>query len=802
MAEGGRVQDTLTKFRKELTCSDCCKLFKEPKTLSCLHTFCEKCLSDYIARLPVEPDPQTGHSQTKVPCPLCKNVQELEEADVTHVPTNSSFKNMVSLLTLEESVRKASGSDPDRAVRKCEECTFEDKAMAFCKTCNQHLCEECSRQHKRSKKYTTHEVLDLETISSNSSQIVTHKTWKCTKHDSKAVDCNFYCETCDEIICSRCAIIEPHGNHKKYEASNIIDSKGYKPLIEEHEGEVKAVQEKLKTFINEMDNLKASLKANQEKARKEIDEKLKVIQAKLERERKGLVYKVDAIFEGKNQRLEEQLEELHHIDRELEDCRKFVNDALTYGIPEEILFLKTKMIHRMKHLRDMYNPHPRTPRENNIITFDENTTLDLSGAIGSVSADPFPPAFTADNLQEIHFIRDQQASVIVTCHDIAGTPCPGKHSVRAELIPQPDGDAIVGEVRGQEEGKGEYIVTFQPTVHGDHSLKISVVVNEKEVPIKRSPFNINVSAPLVNEIQAENVEVPHMTNPWGVAVSDEGEIVISDIGCHKLVVITSDTFECMRWIGKEGEGNGEFKSPRGLAFNSDGDIAVVEKENHRVQIISIEGVFKRKFGKPGEGNGQFRGATYIVVDENGIMYVSDSILNRIQYFTATGDYLGMFGCWGPLNGPYALAFDAFGRILITEQKGNSIQFFKKEQESEQNRSSDDTEEPVQSEDDFSSGYEHPARYVTNFVYDFKTSFNLLAPVGIVFDRVTNYIVVTENEGHRISVFNRNGEHIRSLGTKGMQDNQFSSPLGVATLKDSRIVVCDVSKAKLMIFNIV
>ena len=799
MAEGGQAHKTLSKFRKELTCSDCSKLFKEPKTLSCLHTFCEKCLSDYIACLPVEPDPLTGYSQTKVPCPLCKNVQELKEADVKHVPFNFSFKNMVSHLTLEENVRKASGSQPDRAVRKCEECTDEDKAVAFCKTCNQHFCEGCSTQHKKSKKYTTHKVLALEKISSSSSQIVTHKTWKCTKHDSKVVDCDYYCETCDEVICSKCAIIEPHGNHEKYEASTIIGKEGYKPLIEEHEGKVKAVQEKFKTFINEMDNLKVSLKANQEKAMKEIDEKLKVIQAKLERERKGIVYNADAIFERKKKRLEEQLEELHHIDRELEDCRKFVNDTLTYGIPEEILFLKTKMIHRMKHLRDMYNSHPLTPRENNIITFDENTTLDLSGAIGSVSADPFPPAFTADNLKKIHFIRDQQASVIVTCRDIAGTPCPGKHRLRAELIPQPNGDAIVGEVRGEEEGRGEYIITFQPTVQGNHSLKISVIANEKEVPIKRSPYNINVSAPVVNEIQAENITVPNMNNPWGVAVSNGGEIVISDIGCHKLVVLSPDTFELVRWIGKEGEGNGEFKSPRGLAFNSDGDIAVVEKENHRVQIITIEGDFKRKFGKPGEGNGEFRGATYIVVDENGIMYVSDSILNRIQYFTAMGDYLGMFGCWGPLNGPYALALDAFGRILITEQKGNSIQFFKKK---EQNYSSEDTEEPIQSEDDFSSGDEHPTRCAADFVYDFKTSFNLLAPVGIVFDRATNYIVVTENEGHRISVFNRNGEHIRSLGTRGMQNNEFSSPLGVATLRDSRIVVCDVSKAKLMMFKIV
>ena len=798
---------TLTKFRKELTCSICKELFKEPKTLSCLHTFCEKCLSDHIASRPIDTDRRTGNSREKVPCLLCKNVQELKEADVKHLSTNQSYKNMVSHLAREESIRKACGSKPDRAVLICEACTEQDRAVAFCKNCNQLFCQVCSLQHKRSMKFTTHQVLALEEISSNLSQIVLHQTWKCTKHykesekgNSQGGYCNYYCETCEELICTKCCTIKPHGKHDRHAASEIINEQGYKPQIKEHERKVEEVQESFEVFINEMDKLKTSLKANKERAKKEIDDKVNAIHAELERGKRSLLCRVDTIFERKNQRLEEQLEELRQIDGELEECRKFVNDTLTYGIPEEIIFLKTKMIHRMKHLHDTYNPFPRIPRENDIITFDENTALELSGAIGSISAKPFPPAFTADNLEKMHFICHQQSSIVVTCRDIAGTPCPGKHTVKAELTPQPDGDAIVEEVRGQEKGKEEYIVTLQPTSHGNHRLKISVVANRKEVPINGSPFNIMICAPLVNEIQVENVEVTNLTNPWGVAVGGNGEIVVSDARYHKLVVINPDSYEIMRWIGNEGKEQGQFKSPRGLAFNSDGDIAVVDRDNHRVQIISIEGVFKRKFGKKGEGNGEFISATYIINDANGIIYVSDCILHRIQYFTPTGDYIGEFGSWGPLNAPYALAFDALGRILITEQNGNSIKFFKKVQ-SEQNRSLDRSE-PAQTVQNLSSGNEQSRQCSINFVYDSKTNFHLLAPLGIIYDRATSYIVVTEYEGHRISVFNRNGEYIRSFGTKGTSENEFSCPLGVATLKDSRIVVCDVKKAKLIMFNIV
>ena len=35
-------------FNEELTCSVCLELFKTPKTLPCLHTFCEECLKGML----------------------------------------------------------------------------------------------------------------------------------------------------------------------------------------------------------------------------------------------------------------------------------------------------------------------------------------------------------------------------------------------------------------------------------------------------------------------------------------------------------------------------------------------------------------------------------------------------------------------------------------------------------------------------------------------------------------------------------------------------------------------------------
>ena len=162
--------EKLAGFKKELTCSICKNLFKEPKTLACLHTFCEGCLSYHINMIKKRHDFLAEDASYNVPCPKCKHVEILNAADVSLVRTNLAFKNMVEHLSLEEGVRAEFSS------------------------------------------------LELEDFSS-STEIVTHYTWKCGKHrgdvsSSKEVtDVSLYCKDDDEMICMMCAICVPHGSH-------------------------------------------------------------------------------------------------------------------------------------------------------------------------------------------------------------------------------------------------------------------------------------------------------------------------------------------------------------------------------------------------------------------------------------------------------------------------------------------------------------------------------------------------------------------------------------------------------------
>jgi secreted PhoX family phosphatase len=58
--------------------------------------------------------------------------------------------------------------------------------------------------------------------------------------------------------------------------------------------------------------------------------------------------------------------------------------------------------------------------------------------------------------------------------------------------------------------------------------------------------------------------------------------------------------------GAEGTGNGQFKTPVGLAFDSEGDLWVADSGNNRVQRFTSEGSYLSQVGTSGNENGQFQ----------------------------------------------------------------------------------------------------------------------------------------------------------------------------------------------------
>jgi hypothetical protein len=73
----------------------------------------------------------------------------------------------------------------------------------------------------------------------------------------------------------------------------------------------------------------------------------------------------------------------------------------------------------------------------------------------------------------------------------------------------------------------------------------------------------------------------------------------------------------LRVIGKTGTGPGEFRTPHGLVFDSQGRLIVADRHNHRVQILTKDGKYVGKYR-------EFSRVSGVAIDGNDTIYAADS----------------------------------------------------------------------------------------------------------------------------------------------------------------------------------
>jgi DNA-binding beta-propeller fold protein YncE len=167
---------------------------------------------------------------------------------------------------------------------------------------------------------------------------------------------------------------------------------------------------------------------------------------------------------------------------------------------------------------------------------------------------------------------------------------------------------------------------------------------------------------------------------WPVAmVFDSNEnLYVTDEYNHRVTVFDIEGKFLNKW-GTQGSGNGELDGPAGIAIDSDGNVYVVDQNNHRVQKFTPDGNYILQWGEAGSGEGQFNLPWGMTLDTQGNAYVADWRNDRVQKFTADGKYLATFGESGrgdgQLSRPSGVAVDNDGNVFIADWGNERIQVF-------------------------------------------------------------------------------------------------------------------------------
>lgn len=212
------------------------------------------------------------------------------------------------------------------------------------------------------------------------------------------------------------------------------------------------------------------------------------------------------------------------------------------------------------------------------------------------------------------------------------------------------------------------------------------------------------------------------------------------------------------YIGGEGFDNGNFREPRGIAFDSTGNAYVADTFNHRIQVFDARGEFQFTFGREGQAEGDFKEPNDLLVAPNNKLYVLDTWNHRVQVFDLKGGFQYMFQA--SLFGPRGIACDREGHLYVTDTGNGMVKVFSPQGD-----------------------------LIRQWGRRGSGENELLEPVGIdVNDR--GEVFVSDNGNQRIVVFDAGGRRIRSWSvaeqaspTPGNERHLRISPGGLILLSD-------------------
>lgn len=131
-----------------------------------------------------------------------------------------------------------------------------------------------------------------------------------------------------------------------------------------------------------------------------------------------------------------------------------------------------------------------------------------------------------------------------------------------------------------------------------------------------------------------------------------------------------------KW-GTDGTGDGQFRDPHDIAFDSTGaNLWVCDRVRNDIQKFTSSGTFVSKFGSAGSGNGQYN--VPYAMDINPAfthLYICDRGNDRVQKVTLTGTWVSSITSAGgqSLNAPEDICFNPVnGDIFICDTGNNRI----------------------------------------------------------------------------------------------------------------------------------
>jgi tripartite motif-containing protein 2/3 len=540
----------------------------------------------------------------------------------------------------------------------CVSCTSGDRVKAHCRQCG-YLCDNCRMAHQFMHCFEGHEVKPFaptvlrterhhEKSSSESSTSSTGKATnaarcRCLEHRSQPL-C-FFCLTCNLAICSKCTETDHQKSSHEIQPIDVIADQQVQRMEMMVNEAAKKHQEILETFrfIDETQN---RLHMNHQKAIAVVHETSETLIGVVHELRQLLIKDLEAKFGMKQLAVAVLDKDVQKIAKKMSQMIEFTRRLLAYSSPTEIMVFKPLIDTRIEHFLKY---------DANVESVDKAISqMDNLHPLSREACIPMLLDFIAQAGFDISSITNQSGGLTE-----GSSPTSSNHQMtngysHAHTLGRSLSRQNLGSPQIGTPSSFDQIKSFVP----QNSLPTTAAMLGTSAPTGL----LNDNSPLWNmddgmkdlsismDLEALSQSLPYQLYPPR-----------SQIKRQKMI------YYCK--FGEFGVIEGQFTEPSGVAVNCQNDIIVADTNNHRIQVFDKEGRFKFQFGECGKRDGQLLYPNRVSVNRvTGDFIVTErSPTHQIQIFNQYGQFMRKFGA-NILQHPRGVCVDHQGRIIVVECK--------------------------------------------------------------------------------------------------------------------------------------
>jgi len=636
----------------------------------------------------------------------------------------------------------------------CEVCKEDHFATHHCVDCAENMCNVLAQAHTRQKATRNHNVLTLEAFKKNPKPFL-----NCLEHNQAFA---FYDTQCQTVVCRDCIALD-HCGHKCI--SLAAAGVGCREKLDELAQKVTVLSNKMHDVETSVARVRQDLTLCYQQEDAKITAAFDQVRAALATREVALRAELAQVHTSKSFVLDNQLDLLRSFITRLCSVSSRAHEAIAQGGDVALLLARSEVT---ANLAALEKQPPQLTKEDALLTCTVNTSraLSLVTSMGKVSSNAtFASTTTAEGPGILTARVGQKATFTITARDRQGA------------LRGVGGDVFQAEVTGDEEkvlaqvsdrGNGTHVVTYSVPLGatGEHR---KVVITLHGANICKSPFLVRLSRGCLGTF-VRAWGRGNFQSPVGVAVSPAGEVFVVDRTNHRIQVFDTNGNFIRTW-GSYGHLHGQFSNPKAVAVSPAGEVFVCEYGHYRVQVFDTNGTFLRTWAFYGKPTGQSVNPRGIAVFAEEV-FVCEQNNHRVQVFSTKGAFIRTWGSSGSANGyfscPSGIAVSPEGEVFVCDYNNHRIQVF-------------DT---------------HGTFIRTwgskDIGLDFQPSDVAVSPAGEV--------IVTDSLHNCIQVFDTTGVFVRTWGSDGAGNDQFSNPTGVAVSLSGEIFVCDQGNNRMQVFQ--